>query len=57
MGMKYRFVGGEEYTTVMTFDTFGARGIVSGGNELPTAPPSTFVIHLKAKMNRVRHMF
>ena len=47
MGMKYELVGGEEYTTVMAFNTFGSTRIVSSGNELPSATPSTFMIHLK----------
>ena len=46
MRVEHKLVGGEEYTAVMTFDTFGSRGIVSRGNELPAAPPSAFVIRL-----------
>ena len=47
MRVEHKLVGGEEYTAVMTFDTFGSRGIVSRGNELPAASPSAFVIRLE----------
>ena len=46
MRVEHKLVGAEEHSAVMTFDTFGSRGIVARGNELPTAAPCTLVINL-----------
>ena len=51
MRVEHKLVGGEEYTAVMTFDTFGSRGIVSRGKELPAVSPSAFVIRLEIQIS------
>ena len=51
MRVEHKLVGGEEYTTVMAFDTFGSRRIVTCGNELPTATPTHNTPNDKTKEN------
>ena len=55
MRVEHKLVGGEEYTTVMAFDTFGSRRIVTCGNELPTATPCTLMIHLMIRRNDIMY--